>query len=83
MIRRAIELGAKLFFVGWAARNVIGLIAVIPVFGAMIEAGGAPMAIWIAVCSIAGAALNIIVPMLALRKLRRMLEPACIQGAAQ
>lgn len=71
--RKLLDLAAKLFIVGWAIRNVIGVLAVIPVFTKMIEMGGTPMAIWLAFCSVAGIALNILLPTLAYRKLRAKL----------
>jgi len=65
---KALTCTARLFIAGWAIRNIAGLIATIPIFTAMIHAGGTPMAIWIAACSVAGVALNIGVPWLVYRR---------------
>jgi hypothetical protein len=73
IIRRAFDLAARLFILGWAVRNVIGLIAVVPIFAELIRQGGTLMAIWIGVCSLAGVALNIALPTLAYRKIRARL----------
>lgn len=68
--RKWLDRFAALFIAGWAARNVIALIATIPVFAEMIEMGGTPMAIWIAFCGLAGIALSVLVPWIAYRKIR-------------
>lgn len=67
---KLITWSVRLFMAGWAIRNIVGLIATIPIFTAMIEAGGTLMAIWVGLCSLAGVALNIGLPWLAYRKLR-------------
>lgn len=73
IIRRVVDWAARLFIVGWAVRNVIGLIAIVPIFAELIRQGGTLMAIWIGVCSLAGVALNIALPALAYRKIKARL----------
>lgn len=52
------------------ANEIRGLILAGPVLYAMYAAGGTLMAAWIAVCSLAGIALSVIVPLAAARKLK-------------
>lgn len=47
--------------------EVRGLVLAAPVLYSMFKAGGTPAAIWIGVCSLAGIALSVIVPFLAVR----------------
>lgn len=72
-LKPLLTIAARLFIVGWAIRNVLGLIAVIPIFAKMIELGGAPMAVWLAFCSVVGLALNILIPAFAYAKLKKAL----------
>lgn len=51
--------------------EIRGLVLVAPVMYGLYLSGGTPMAIWIAVCSLGGIALSVIVPMFAIRKLNR------------
>ncbi|MEO5611876.1 MAG: hypothetical protein ABIT68_03775 [Sphingomicrobium sp.] len=52
------------------ANEVRGLVLAGPVLYAMYAAGGTLMAIWVAVCSLAGIALSIIGPLFVGRKLK-------------
>ena len=52
------------------ANEVRGLILAGPVLYAMYAAGGTLMAIWVAICSLAGIALSIIGPLFVGRKLK-------------
>lgn len=74
IIRRILDWSARLFIVGWAVRNVIGALAVVPIFAELIRQGGTPMAIWIAICALAGVVLNIAVPTIAYRKIKARLR---------
>lgn len=53
------------------ANEVRGIILTAPVFIALYQAGGTLMAIWMAVCSLGGIALSVIVPLFAVKKLKR------------
>ena len=53
-----------------AANEIRGLVLAGPVLYGMYAAGGTFMAIWIAVCSLAGIALSIIGPLFVGRKLK-------------
>lgn len=55
--------------------EVRGLILAGPVIYAMYHSGGSFMAIWVGVCSLAGIALSVIVPLFLARKLERRLRP--------
>ena len=52
------------------ANEARGLILAGPVLYGMYEAGGAAMAIWLGVCSLAGIALSVVGPVLVLRRLK-------------
>ena len=52
------------------ANELRGLILAAPVLYGMYAAGGTLMAIWIAVCSLAGIALSIMGPLFVARKLK-------------
>jgi hypothetical protein len=54
--------------------EVRGLVLAAPVIYGIYQAGGSLMAIWIGVCSLAGIALSVIVPMFAARKLQRFVQ---------
>ena len=63
--------------------EVRGMVLAVPVLYGIYEAGGTLMAIWIGVCSLAGIALSVIVPMIAAKKIQnfadtklRTVEPA-------
>lgn len=54
------------------ANEVRGLVLTVPVLYALYEAGGTLMAIWIAICSLGGIALSVIVPLFAAKKLEQV-----------
>lgn len=65
---------AGLLKVGWLAilfNEVRGIVLAVPVLYAMYQSGGSLMAIWLGVCSLAGIALSVIVPLIAAKKLER------------
>ena len=65
---------AGLIKVGWLAvlfNEVRGIVLAVPVLIAMYNSGGSLMAIWLGICSLAGIALSVIVPMVAARRLER------------
>ena len=51
--------------------EVRGIVLAVPVLYGIYEAGGTLMAIWIGVCSLAGIALSVIVPIIAARKIQK------------
>lgn len=51
--------------------EVRGLILAAPVLYGLYLSGGSAMAIWLAVCSLGGIALSVIVPMFALKRFER------------
>jgi hypothetical protein len=55
--------------------EIRGLVLAAPVIYGIYQAGGSLMAIWIGVCSLGGIALSVIVPLLAAKKLRGVLQP--------
>ena len=59
-----------------ALNEIRGLILAAPVFYAMYQSGGSAMAIWLGISSLGGIALSVIVPMFALKKLEKRLQPA-------
>ncbi len=52
------------------ANEIRGLILAGPVIYAMYAAGGTLMAVWVAVCSLAGIALSVVGPLFVARKLK-------------
>ena len=54
--------------------EVRGLVLAAPVIYGMYQAGGSLMAIWIGFCSLAGIALSVIVPMVAGKKLLKVVQ---------
>ncbi|SEH20087.1 hypothetical protein SAMN05428974_3833 [Sphingopyxis sp. YR583] len=68
----ALKAGAVLLVLN----EVRGLILAVPVLFAMYEAGGTWMAIWIALCSLGGIALSVVVPLIVARKLLRRIPAA-------
>lgn len=65
---------AGLLKVGWLAilfNEVRGIVLAVPVLYAMYQSGGSAMAIWLGICSLAGIALSVIVPLIAAKKLER------------
>ena len=54
--------------------EVRGLVLAAPVIYGIYQAGGSLMAIWIGLCSLAGIALSVIVPMIAAKKLQKFVH---------
>lgn len=52
------------------ANEVRGFVLAAPVLYGMYQAGGTLMAIWLGICSLAGIALSVVVPMFVARKLK-------------
>lgn len=50
--------------------EVRGFILAVPILYGLYESGGALMAAWVGICSLAGIALSVIVPMFVARKLK-------------
>lgn len=51
--------------------EVRGAILAVPVLVGIYRAGGDAMAIWMGICTLAGIALSVVVPMIAARRLQR------------
>ncbi len=64
----------KFGFVAVIFNEIRGLILAVPVIYAMYQSGGSAMAIWLGICSLAGIALSVIVPLIAAKKLQRLVE---------
>lgn len=62
--------------------EVRGMILAVPVLYGIYEAGGTLMAIWIGICSLAGIALSVIVPIFAARKIQRFAERKLVPAKA-
>lgn len=54
------------------ANEIRGIMMASPILYSMYQAGGAPMAIWIGLCSLAGVALSVVVPLFLARRLSRL-----------
>lgn len=67
-----LDLLAKGFAVLLVANEVRGIILTAPVFYGLYQAGGTLMAIWMAICSLGGIALSVVVPLFAARKLKKL-----------
>ena len=50
--------------------EIRGFILAVPILYGMYEAGGTLMSVWLGICSLAGIALSVIVPMFVARKLK-------------
>lgn len=64
----------KLLALGWlalVANEIRGLVLAVPVIVALYQSGGTLMAWWIAICSLGGIALSVIVPVWAWKKWRK------------
>jgi len=60
--------------IGWLTilfNEVRGMVLAVPVLYGMYQAGGSLMAIWLGICSLAGIALSVIVPLIAAKRLER------------
>jgi len=58
------------------ANEIRGIVLTAPVFYGLYQAGGTLMAIWMAICSLGGIALSVIVPLFAAKKLKRLVAVA-------
>ena len=66
------DMFTKAFAVLLVANEVRGIVLTAPVFYGLYQAGGTLMAIWMAICSLGGIALSVVVPLFAAKKLKRM-----------
>lgn len=57
-------------FALFVANEIRGLVLAVPVLYGMYSAGGTIMAIWLGVCSLAGIALSVVVPVFVGKKLK-------------
>ncbi|MBA4163910.1 MAG: hypothetical protein C0510_04655 [Erythrobacter sp.] len=64
----------KLGVVALVFNEVRGAVLALPVLYAMFQSGGSLMAIWLGVCSLAGIALSVVVPIFAAKKLERFAQ---------
>lgn len=69
----SIGLLLKIGGVALVVNEIRGLVLAAPVLYGIYQAGGTLMAIWIGICSLAGIALSVVVPLVAGRKLNRLL----------
>ncbi len=60
----------KIGAVALVFNEIRGLVLAAPVIYGLYLSGGTPMAIWIAICSLGGIALSVIVPLFAAKKLQ-------------
>lgn len=58
------------------ANEIRGLILAVPILYGMYVAGGTIMAIWLGVCSLAGVALSVVVPLFIGKKLKLIARSA-------
>jgi len=59
-----------------------GMVLAVPVLYGIYEAGGTLMAIWIGICSLAGIALSVIIPVLAARKIQKLVDRRLLASEA-
>lgn len=64
----------KIGAVAFILNEVRGLVLAAPVIYGLYMSGGTPMAIYVAVCSLAGIALSVIVPIFVVKKADRYLK---------
>lgn len=62
-------------FMAHVINEIRGAVLAVPVLWAIYESGGTWMAIWIGICSLAGIALSVVVPLFALRFAKRRWGP--------
>lgn len=72
--RRILKLALGLGGAALVLNEVRGLILAAPVLYALYQSGGTLMAAWLAVCSLAGIALSVLVPWWAHRRLKAKLD---------
>lgn len=88
IVSSLIDLFAKGFALLLVANEIRGIILTAPVFYGLYQAGGTLMAIWMAICSLGGIALSVIVPLFAAKRLRKLAnriapaQPAQAGGAS-
>jgi hypothetical protein len=68
--RNIVRLLVKAGLAAFVANEVRGLILAGPVLYGMYEAGGTAMAMWLALCSLAGIAISVFGPLFVARKFR-------------
>lgn len=71
LMKKLFNIIGKIALLGLVANEVRGLVLAVPVMYALYQSGGTLMAIWIAVCSLAGIALTVVIPILVHRRLTR------------
>ena len=72
MLSTLIGLIAKTFSFLLVANEIRGLVLTAPVFYALYQAGGTLMALWMAICSLGGIALSVIVPLYLARRVQNL-----------
>ena len=75
----ALKLGALLI----VANEIRGLMLAAPILYGMYQAGGTWMALWLGFCSLAGIALSVIVPLFAVKKVRKFQLSGPLAGHAR
>lgn len=73
----------KLGVVALVFNEVRGAVLALPVLYAMFQSGGSLMAIWLGVCSLAGIALSVVVPIFAAKKLERFAQARLAPAVAR
>lgn len=72
MASTSLDLLGKAFATVLVANEIRGIILTAPVFYGLYQAGGTLMAIWMAICSLGGIALSVVVPLFAAKKLKKL-----------
>ena len=70
MIQQLVDLALKFGTLLVVANEIRGVVLSAPVFYGIYQAGGSAAAIWLGICSLAGIALSVIVPVFAARRLK-------------
>jgi hypothetical protein len=65
------------------ANEIRGLILTVPVLYGLYQAGGTLMAIWLAISSLGGIALSVVIPLALNKKAKRYLDRRLARRAAQ
>ncbi|HEY8604139.1 hypothetical protein [Tsuneonella suprasediminis] len=66
----------KIGVIALILNEVRGVVLAVPVIYAIYQSGGTLMAFWIGFCSLAGIALSVLVPMMAMKKVQKRLDRA-------
>jgi hypothetical protein len=74
LLPTALGIALKSSAVLLVVNEIRGLILAIPVLYGLYQSGGTAMAIWLAVSSLGGIALTVVVPLIANRKIRHFLR---------